>query len=120
MKGKLSRGPWSTADRSVRLPGVLDVPYRQSVETSAAMAVARYQAAAADSAAWDRALRPKPCKPLLNRPLARVVADQLRLQWSLEQIAGWLKHTYPSNETFHVSHETMDDISGLCLRLGDN
>ncbi|MFM9428649.1 IS30 family transposase, partial [Variovorax sp. GrIS 2.14] len=42
-----------------------------------------------------------------NRALARVVTDKLRLLWSPEQIAGWLKHTYPCDETFHVSHETI-------------
>ena len=54
-----------------------------------------YRATQADSAAWDRALRPKRCKLTENRTLARVVADKLRLLWSPEQIAGWLKHTYP-------------------------
>jgi IS30 family transposase len=42
-----------------------------------------------------------------NRDLARVVTEKLRLQWSPEQIAGWLKHTYPCDETSHVSHETI-------------
>jgi IS30 family transposase len=27
--------------------------------------------------------------------------------WSPEQIAGWLKHTYPCDESHHVSHETI-------------
>ncbi len=27
--------------------------------------------------------------------------------WSPEQIAGWLKHTYPCVESLHVSHETI-------------
>jgi IS30 family transposase len=54
----------------------------------------------------DRAHRPKRCKLARNRALARVVAGKLRLLWSLEQIAGWLKHTYPRDESQHVSHET--------------
>jgi IS30 family transposase len=29
------------------------------------------------------------------------------MQWAPEQIAGWLKHTYPGDETFQVSHETI-------------
>ena len=66
-----------------------------------------YRATQADSAAWDRALRHKRCKLAENRPLARVVADKLRLQWSPEQIAGWLKHTYPCDESHYVSHETI-------------
>ncbi len=66
-----------------------------------------YRATRADSAAWDRALRPKRCKLAKNRALARVVEDKLRLLWSPEQIAGWLKHTYPCDETHQVSHETI-------------
>jgi hypothetical protein len=66
-----------------------------------------YRAAEADRAAWDRALRPKQCKLVENRPLARIVTDKLRLLWSPEQIAGWLKHTYPRDENQHVSHETI-------------
>ena len=66
-----------------------------------------YRANTADEAAWDRAPRPKVCKLVENRPLARVVADKLRQLWSPEQIAGWLKHTYPCDESQHVSHETI-------------
>ena len=65
-----------------------------------------YRAAQADSAAWGRALRPKRCKLAADRALASVVADKLRLLWSPEQIAGWLKHTYPCDERHYVSHET--------------
>lgn len=67
----------------------------------------RYRASQADQAAWDRAHRPKRCKLAENRALAHIVAGRLQLQWSPEQIAGWLKHTYPSDETCHVSHETI-------------
>ena len=66
-----------------------------------------YRANEADGAAWDRALRPKQCKLAENRGLARIVADKLRLLWSPEQIAGWLQHTYPGDESHHVSHETI-------------
>ena len=68
---------------------------------------AGYRAALADQAAWDRALRPKTCKLAENRPLARIVSEKLRLQWSPEQIAGWLKHTHPRDESWHVSHEAI-------------
>src|SRR5689334_7085478 len=66
-----------------------------------------YRANHADDAAWDRAHRPKSCKLVDNRSLACIVADKLRLLWSPEQIAGWLKHTYPGDESRHVSHETI-------------
>ena len=66
-----------------------------------------YRASRADQAAWDRALRPKVCKLVRNRPLAHRVASRLRRKWSPEQIAGWLKHTYPDDEANQVSHETI-------------
>lgn len=66
-----------------------------------------YRASCADEAAWDRAHRPKRCKLAGNRALARIVATKLQLQWSPEQIAGWLKQTYPGNEDYQVSHETI-------------
>jgi len=66
-----------------------------------------YRGSQADQAAWDRAHRPKPCRLALNRALARLVAMKLRRFWSPEQIAGWLKCTYPDNEAYQVSHETI-------------
>jgi IS30 family transposase len=55
----------------------------------------RYRAARSDQAAWDRALRPKLCKLAYRPVLSRTVSIKLRQQWSPEQIAGWLKRTYP-------------------------
>ena len=66
-----------------------------------------YRASQADEAAWDRAHRPKPCKLVSEPALSRVVANKLRSHWSPEQIAGWLKRTYPGNENRQVSHETI-------------
>ena len=67
----------------------------------------RYRASKADQCAWDRAHRPKTCKLVRNRALARMVAIKLRQLWSPDQIAGWLKYTYPDDENFQVSHETI-------------
>ena len=66
-----------------------------------------YRASQADQAAWDRGRRPKTCRLAENRTLAHIVAGKLQLLWSPEQIAGWLKRTYPDDETFQVSHETI-------------
>ena len=66
-----------------------------------------YRANQADQAAWERAHRPKPCKLVQNRALARMVAQKLKQLWSPQQIAGWLKHRYPNNENNQVSHETI-------------
>ncbi len=67
----------------------------------------RYRANRADEAAWGRAHRPKICKLVQNRALARIVAEKLQLEWAPLQIAGWLKRTYPGNENHQVSHETI-------------
>ena len=66
-----------------------------------------YRANKADQAAWVRAHRPKRCKLVRNRALARIVAKKLKQLWSPEQIAGWLKRAYPDDENFQVSHETI-------------
>jgi len=66
-----------------------------------------YRAHKADEAAWERAKRPKTCKLVHNRLVAREVARKLRDLWSPEQIAGWLKYTYPDDESYQVSHETI-------------
>ena len=67
----------------------------------------RYRANQADQAAWDRSHRPKRCKLVENRALAHIVAKKLKQLWSPEQIAGWLKHAYPNDENYQVSHETI-------------
>ncbi|OXJ26350.1 IS30 family transposase [Burkholderia sp. HI2714] len=66
-----------------------------------------YRANNADELAWERARRPQVCKLVRNRELAQVVASKLGLQWSPEQIAGWLKHVYAVNKDYQVSHETI-------------
>lgn len=67
----------------------------------------RYRANRADEAARERAKRPKTCKLVQNRALARIVARKLKGRWSPEQIAGWLKYTYPDDGNYQVSHETI-------------
>jgi IS30 family transposase len=64
-----------------------------------------YRASKAEQAAWDRAHRRKVCKLAKNRALAYIVAKKLTQRWSPEQIAGWLKRTYPEDEDYRVSHE---------------
>ena len=90
MAARLGRAP-STISREIRRNGGRE----------------DYRASYADAATWDRARRPKRCKLRGNRALARIVAARLRMFWSPEQIAGWLKHTYPCDESLHVSHETI-------------
>jgi len=66
-----------------------------------------YRAHAADDQAWNSALRPKRCFLAVNRTLRDIVASKLILDWSPEQISGWLKTQYPDDESMRVSHETI-------------
>jgi IS30 family transposase len=67
----------------------------------------RYRAALADEKAWVRARRPQHCKLASSLRLRQAVARKLRLNWSPEQIAGWLKRAHPEDEFYRVSHETI-------------
>jgi IS30 family transposase len=66
-----------------------------------------YRAAAADAAATARAERPKRCKLAMNERLRAAVEDKLELQWSPQQIAGWLREEFPTEPEMRVSHETI-------------
>lgn len=68
---------------------------------------ALYRANQADKRAWDRARRPKRCRLAENPALAETVAAKLQLQWSPEQIAGWLRRTNLGDKAHQVSHETI-------------
>lgn len=67
----------------------------------------RYRAAVADDEAWAHACRPKPCRLAFHPILQRTVAEKLSLEWSPEQIAGWLRRTFPDDKQMQVSHETI-------------
>ena len=66
-----------------------------------------YRAHEADEQAWESALRPKRCLLALDPRLREVVASKLILDWSPEQISGWLKTHYLHDESMRVSHETI-------------
>ena len=87
---KLKRSP-STISREINRNGGYD----------------RYRATQAEQAAWDRAHRSKSCKLACYPILRRLVATKLEMDWSPQQISGWLKITYPDNEKKQVSHETI-------------
>lgn len=87
---RLRRSP-STVSREVKRNGGRD----------------KYRAVWSDQAAWDRAHRPKACKLACNCSLRWTVSRKLQLNWSPEQIAGWLKRKYPQEEHNQVSHETI-------------
>ena len=68
---------------------------------------AQYRAAQSDTAAWDRAHRPKLCKLNGNAYLCREISAKLIRKWSPQQIAGWLMREHPDDESKRVSHETI-------------
>ena len=86
----LSR-PASTLSREIRRNGGYDA----------------YRASEADERTWERARRPKRCRLARCPRLRRLVEEKLREGWAPQQIAGWLKRTYPENESYQVSHETI-------------
>jgi IS30 family transposase len=66
-----------------------------------------YRASDADQQAWASALRPKRCLLAMHVRLQEIVASKLILDWSPEQVSGWLKSEYPEDESMRVSHETI-------------
>jgi IS30 family transposase len=67
----------------------------------------QYRASEADHQAWASALRPKMCLLANHVKLQELVASKLILDWSPEQISGWLKNQFPEDESMRVSHETI-------------
>jgi IS30 family transposase len=66
-----------------------------------------YRASTADQNAWERARRPKRCRLVRCPQLRQQVEDKLGEDWSPQQIAGWLKCTFPDDPSLRVSHETI-------------
>ena len=66
-----------------------------------------YRAILADERAWHLSRRLKICKHEQEPRLRRVVSEKLSLQWSPEQISGWLKREYSQDGIMQISHETI-------------
>ncbi len=64
-----------------------------------------YRAHAAHDLAWNSALRPKKCLLAVSPKLRNIVTSKLILDWSPEQISGWLKIQFPDDASMRVSHE---------------
>ena len=52
-------------------------------------------------------MRPKLCRLARHGRLRWRVAHKLALQWSPEQISGWLKRQFPADQGMQISHETI-------------
>jgi IS30 family transposase len=66
-----------------------------------------YRAVDAEARAWRQAERPKPCRLATEPKLRALIAAKLELEWSPEQIAGWLRREYPGDGAMHISPETI-------------
>ena len=69
--------------------------------------VLRYSGISADERAWRYARRPKACLLKRHQSLRELVIQKLSIDWSPQQISGWLKKAYPDDESMRVSHETI-------------
>ena len=67
----------------------------------------RYRAAAAEDRAWVQGCRPKVAKLAGDPVLRAVVEEKLGLQWSPQQISGWLRVEFADRAEMQVSHETI-------------
>ena len=52
-------------------------------------------------------MRPKLCRLARHARLRWRVAQKLALQWSPQQISGWLKRQLPADQGMQISHETI-------------
>jgi IS30 family transposase len=68
---------------------------------------ARYRATQAERRALCQARRPKRCLLAQRAALRVLVAQKLALQWSPQQISGWLVARFPHDQSMRVSHETI-------------
>ena len=104
---EISRG--IAAGRSVRriAQGLKRSPSTISREIRRNGGSQTYRANRAERSAWERALRPKPCRLALHGELRWRVAQKLALQWSPEQISGWLKQQFPTDRDMRISHEAI-------------
>ncbi len=82
-------------------------PSTVSREISRNGGISAYRAVVAEEKAWDRARRPKLCVHARHGKLRQVVSQKLAVEWSPEQIAGWLPIAFPHDEVMRVSHETI-------------
>jgi IS30 family transposase len=104
---EISRGlasGWSIREIAKRLDRVASTVSREVARHGGCSV---YRANEADEQAWASALRPKRCLLAIHVKLQKLVASKLILDWSPEQISGWLKIQYPADESLRVSHETI-------------
>lgn len=82
-------------------------PSTISREISRNHGVDQYRAVSADKRAWIKGCRPQKCKLQLNTALCKLVAKKLQMEWSPEQISGWLSIKKSSDPKMQISPETI-------------
>jgi IS30 family transposase len=82
-------------------------PSTISREIKRNLGVMRYSGLSADERAWRKARRPKKCLLAEHPALRDLVMQKLLLDWSPQQISGWLRTVYPHDPMMQVSHETI-------------
>jgi IS30 family transposase len=78
----------------------------------------KYRSTPADGAATVRRRRPQPLRLESAVVLRELVEDKLSLDWSPEQIAGWLRRSRPDSPGEWVSHESIYRALYLARRSG--
>ena len=97
-------GVRSLARRLGRAPSTIS---REIQRHGGADGARSYRAGVADAAAWARARRPRRCRLAGERKLRRLVGRKLEADWSPQQIAVWLRRTFPEDPRMQISHETI-------------
>ena len=69
--------------------------------------VGGYNGGLAHHRARERAGRPRARRLSRDAELRTLVQAKLELEWSPEQIAGWLRLEYPERPDWHLCHETI-------------
>jgi IS30 family transposase len=92
------------ARRVKRSPSTISRELRRNV---AAHDHDHYDADLAHARARARRMRPRRGRLVDDVELRAVVQGRLELEWSPEQIAAWLRDTYPDRPDWHVCHETI-------------
>ena len=92
------------ARRLGRAPSTISRELRRNV---AAHDVGGYDGDLAHSRACERLERPRGGRLATEPGLRGVIQAKLELEWSPEQVAGWLRVEYPDRPRWHVCHETI-------------
>jgi len=66
-----------------------------------------YRPQQAQRKAQERRLVCRPGRKLASAPLKKHVTRKLQMKWSPDEIAGWLKQTFPRQPAHQVSHQTI-------------